>query len=362
MERGRIQIDQRHTIYTPLATTQRLQPITQPTSTTHTTQPTRQKLCQQQLFHCLTTQAPTDLGRPPPQHTNVDTATWDRWQNDNRQFPPWQYQPQYLTRQHQHDWQPITPIQRERLMALPDNYTKITEQHPSVRSRNTMLGNAWHFPSALWLLFLILLTQNTQAIPAPPLQTNIQRLANIWLASNTPWGPPQKQTTHQHMPQLDWHSHLRWARNIQPPTADHTRIDPSVCWPIQQIHQLPNIQQIRSDVPQEIKDLVQTFTTTDEWFHKLRTHCQKAYRQSHMITQIPALNNLLHTIHYPHTSQLQSELSHGFSLLGHLHPGVNWHVRTDTKYTNPSSIEDLRQHNQTYIQKKLHLNKTDTHW
>ena len=179
-------------------------------------------LCQQQLFHCLTTQAPTDLGRPPPQHTNVDAATWDRWQNDNRQFPPWQYQPQYLTRQHQHDWQPITPIQRERLMALPDNYTKITEQHPSVRSRNTMLGNAWHFPSALWLLFLILLTQNTQAIPAPPLQTNIQRLANIWLASNTPWGPPQKQPTHQHMPQLDWHSHLRWARSIQPPSRSNT--------------------------------------------------------------------------------------------------------------------------------------------
>ena len=135
-------------------------------------------LCQQQLFHCLTTQAPTDLGRPPPQHTNADAATWDRWQNDNRQFPPWQYQPQYL-----HDY-----------------------------------------------------------------------------------------------------------------TNPSTLID------------------------------------------------------------------LLHTIHYPHTSQLQSELSHGFSLLGHLHPGVNWHVRTDTKYTNPSSIEDLRQHNQTYIQKKLHLNKTDTHW
>ena len=105
-------------------------------------------LCQQQLFHfhCLTTQAPTDLGRPPPQHTNVDQATWDRWQNDNRQFPPWQYQPQYLTRQHQHDWQPITPLQRERLMALPDHYRKITDQHPSTRSRNTMLGNAWHFP------------------------------------------------------------------------------------------------------------------------------------------------------------------------------------------------------------------------
>ena len=83
--------------------------------------------------------------------------------------------------------------------------------------------------------------------------------------------------------------------------------------------------------------------------------------QTH-ITRTFRVEMIVQAIHYPHTSQLQSELSHGFSLLGHLHPGVNWHVRTDTKYTNPSSIEDLRQHNQTYIQKKLHLNKTDTHW
>ena len=320
-------------------------------------------LCQQQLFHCLTTQAPTDLGRPPPQHTNADQATWERWQTDNRQFPPWQYQPQYLTRQYQHEWQPITPLQRERLMALPDNYTKITDQHPSTRTRNTMLGNAWHFPSGLWLLFLILLTQTTQAIPQPPLQTNIQRLANIWLASNTQWGPPQKPQPHQHMPQLDWHSHLRWARSIQPPTADYTRIDPSICWAVQQTVQLPNIQQIRKNVLHEIQHLVDEFTNiTDEWFHKLPKHCQKAYRQNHMITQIPTLISLLSTIHYPHTSQLQDELSHGFSLLGHVHPGVNWHVRTDTKYTNPITLTDLKQHNKTYIQKKLRLNNTDTHW
>ena len=70
-------------------------------------------LCQQQLFHCLTTQAPTDLGRPPPQHSNVDTATWDRWQTDNRQFPPWQYQPQY-------PMHPTTPTR------LATNYTTST--------------------------------------------------------------------------------------------------------------------------------------------------------------------------------------------------------------------------------------------
>lgn len=37
----------------------------------------------------------------------------------------WQYLPQYLTRI-QHNWQPITPLQREQLLAIPDGYTSIT--------------------------------------------------------------------------------------------------------------------------------------------------------------------------------------------------------------------------------------------
>ena len=202
-------------------------------------------LCNKQLFHCLTTQAPTDLGRPPPAHAHADEATWERWQQDNRQFPPWQYQPQFLTRPHEGDWQPITPLQRERLMALPDNYTKITDQHPSTRTRNTMLGNAWHFPSALWLLTLLLMIPSSPALRHPPTQSNLQRLTGLWLSSQTPWGPPAKTTHHQHMPQLDWHSHLRWARTLQDPTADHSNLDPSLCWAINQSQCLPNIQQIR---------------------------------------------------------------------------------------------------------------------
>ena len=206
-------------------------------------------LCQQQLFHCLTTQAPTDLGRPPPQHTRADESTWDRWQQDNRQFPPWQYQPQFLTRPHGGDWQPITPLQRERITALPDHYTYITDQHPSTRSRNTMLGNAWHFPSALWLITILL----TTATPHTPPRSHLQKLTELWLASHTPWGPPPRPVDHQHMPQLDWSSHLRWAKTLQEPTADQTNLDPSICWAIDQSHQLPNIHSIRQGVISELQ-------------------------------------------------------------------------------------------------------------
>ena len=235
-------------------------------------------LCQQQLFHCLTTQAPTDLGRPPPQHAKADNSTWDRWQQDNRQFPPWQYQPQFLTRKHEGDWQPITPLQRERIMALPDHYTSITEQHPSTRSRNTMLGNAWHFPSALWLITLLLILPTTATIPHPPTCSNIQKLTAIWLASKTPWGPPPRSANHQHMPQLDWNSHLRWAKTIQEPTADQTQLDPSLCWAIDQSHQLPNIHDIRLGVITELTALVTDLhEQTQQWFDQIPPHCQRAY-------------------------------------------------------------------------------------
>ena len=320
-------------------------------------------LCNKHLFHCLTTQAPTDLGRPPPAHAQADDATWERWQQDNRQFPPWQYQPQFLTRPHEGEWQPITPLQRERLMALPDDYTKITDQHPSTRTRNTMLGNAWHFPSALWLLTLLLMIPSSPALSHPPTQSNLQKLTGLWLASQTPWGPPAKTTHHQHMPQLDWHSHLRWARTLQDPTADHSNLDPSLCWAINQSRCLPNIQQIRQAVTTELRLLVEEQQeTTTSWFQQIPPHCQLAYQQTDMITQIPTLIHILDSIQYPHTQQLQQELSQGFTLLGHLHPGLNWHVRTDSKYTCPTSIETLRQHNRTYIHKKLQLNHVDPHW
>ena len=56
-------------------------------------------------------------------------------------------------------------------------------------------------------------------------------------------------------------------------------------------------------------------------------------------------------IGYPQLDILQRELSSaGFPLLGKLTPSVSWYIRTDDKYTSPSSIEELRQHNQIRAQ------------
>ena len=165
------------------------------------------------------------------------------------------------------------------------------------------------------------------------------------------------------MPQLDWTSHLRWARSLGDPVQDHANLDPSIRWAIEQAQKLPNIQAIRCDVIHELQTLTQiSKKTPHHGSNTYQQHCQHAYRQSSMITQIPALIHILRLIEYPHAEQFNIELSKGFALLGSLHPGLNWHVRTDTKYTTPSSIDELHQYNRTYIHKKLEQNRVDQHW
>ena len=314
-----------------------------------------------QLFHCLTTQASSDEGRPPPRSSHVDNETWQRWEDNNKQFPPWQYRPEYLTRYKDGQWQTVTPLHRERMMGFPDNYTNTPPADD--RTRNSMLGNTWHVPTAIWLLFLMLLSTNTQAIPVPVRYSNIEKMATIWKATATAWGPADHSTPQHHMPQFDWTQHLHWTRTHYERGHQPKPIDPTLHWAIQQQRDIPNIQQVRQDIIREI----QTMTTewddvTQHWFTTLPAHCKLAYRQPHMITQIPVLHHILTTIHYPHADILFQELTTGFSLIGQLQPGLNWKVRTDNKYTETQSRAELHTYNRQYILKKLQQGRIDTHW
>ena len=320
-------------------------------------------LSQGGIFHCLTTQAPTEDGRPPPQHANVDQATWDRWQANNKQFPPWQYKPQYLTRHKDSEWTTISPLQRERLMGLPDNFTQNNKSPYSDGQRNTLLGNAWHLPTAIWLLFLLLLP-NIDAIPYPPTIPAIDQMTTAWLNNPCPFGPPEKAQSMTHMPQLDWQTHLRWARQqaylgrLPLPKP----IDPTLRWS-KNIQQHLDMQTVRKKVIDEIQTLIQLQEEdTTQWHNSLPKHRRIAYKQPQMITQIPVLIQLLHKLQYPHANISDEELSQGFQLLGRLQPGLQWHVSEDNKYKQPQDIHELRKYNREYIQHKLTHAHVDTHW
>ena len=314
-----------------------------------------------QLFHCLTTQAESDDGRPPPRSTNVDNETWTRWEQHHRQFPPWQYRPEYLTKHHTGEWQPVTPLQRERMMGFPDNYTN---QPPADdRTRNRMLGNTWHLPTAIWLLFLILLSTKVQAIPRTVQYTNLDKMANIWKATATTWGPPTHTQPQHNMPQFDWQQHLHWTLRHYADGTKPKPIDPTIHWAIEQQQAIPNIVTVRIDILAEINILTAEWEDiTEGSYNTLPKHCQAAYKQPNMITQIPVLHYLLTTIDYPHADILYNELTNGFPLIGDLQPGLNWKVRTDTKYIDTQSRQELHTYNKQYIIKKLHQGQLDAHW
>ncbi len=290
-----------------------------------------------QTFHCLTTQAPTDRGRPPPK-----------------------YLPQYLTRHQDGPWQPITPLQRERLMGFPDHYTQPPNSQITDRSRNTMLGNTWHLPTAIWMLFLLFISAESTHIPTGVQYTNIQKMTVFWNNSSVPWGPPPQPPVHHYMPQMDWTRHLHWAQHHHQHSQQPAPLDPTLHWAIYHQDQIPNINEVRNNIAAELQSLVSEWSdTTDAWYHQLPHHCQKAYRQPKMITQIPLLHHLLQTIQYPHADIMFRELTDGFPLIGNLQPGLNWKVRTDTKYTEHQSVPELHAYNREYILKKLHQHRVD---
>ena len=157
-------------------------------------------LCNRQLFHCLTTQAPTDLGRPPPAHAHADDATWERWQQDNRQFPPWQYQPQFLTRPHEGEWQPITPLQRERLMALARQLHQDHRPTPIHSHTQHHVGQRLAFPISS--LAINPLSDDSFQPSTPPPTYTVQLTethGTVAILPNT-LGTTAKTTHHQHMP------------------------------------------------------------------------------------------------------------------------------------------------------------------
>ena len=154
------------------------------------------------------------------------------------------------------EWQPVTPLQRERMMGLPDDFTLIHPNHPDDRARNTMLGNTWHVPSAVWLLFLLLL-QPSIAMATPIKVTTLQKMTSI--------SPPDSPSSCP-MPQYDWMSHLRWTREHIAQLHVPPAMDPTVHWALSQQTQLPNIHQIRLDVIADIQQLV------SDWQDHTHTH------------------------------------------------------------------------------------------
>ena len=333
-----------------------LQPPIQ--TTTHSAPPVLQN---QGLFHCLTTPAPDEKGRPPPARTNEKPDTMARWQADHRRFAPWQYQAKYLVTSQQGTTSLAPAAMREQMMGFSATHTANMTHDPTEYHRNKALGNTWHVPTATWLLFIILL--NTLAVPATSITyTPIQRAAAIWLASPVQFGPPPRPTPHTYMPQFSWRDHLQWARTLD---TSHTPkpLDPTLVWCVQAAAAFHPMAEFRKQAVEEIQQLVDDMEdVTAKWKSQLPQHVHHAYTTAGSAAQVPVFIHLLKQIQYPQANILEQELTQGFKLMGQLQPGTNWYIRTDQKYLQPKSSEQFADHSQQYVHRKLASPRVDDHY
>ena len=122
------------------------------------------------LFHCLTTPAPSDRGRTEPRQTGARTTSmeaWHGWEQGHRRYPPWQYESQFLVTLPDGSMSTAPVGLREQLQGLPLNYAATLDADNEYR-RSVALGNAWHLPTAIWILFLLLLGTVDATIPVTP--------------------------------------------------------------------------------------------------------------------------------------------------------------------------------------------------
>ena len=316
------------------------------------------------LFHCLTTPAPTEAGRPPPKRTRHSREAMARWEQDNKRFPPWQYESDFLV-QYPDETLSVAPAElRERLMGYSGKYTEPIQEllEPTEYHRNRALANTWHLPTAVWIIFLVLLGVACAEPVPPPAVTTVQRVVSLWRATAVPFGPPPRRDDPHYMPQFSWTEHLEWAKTLDQSFRPKD-IDPTLVWCIQHRHLFHPLPVFQARVIEEIEDMVLDFEEqTTDWYNLLLPHARRAYTHTSSRTQIPVLLSLLQQLEYPQLSVLSRELTLGFDLMGTITPGVNWHVRRDQKYLEPTSLPEFAEKNRTYIHQKLRAGNVDQHW
>eukprot|EP00439_Symbiodinium_sp_Y106_P033998 s1782_g4.t1 len=266
------------------------------------------------LFHCLATPAPSDQGRTEPRQTGSRTTSmeaWHRWEQDRRRCPPWQYESQFLVTLPDGSMFTAPVGLREQLQGLPLNYTATLDAGNDNR-RSVALGNAWHLPTAIWILFLLLLGTVDATIPATPRTSALQHVTNFWLQRRVPFGPPPRGSCHDYLPQFSWTELLDWALARETHMSPKT-LDPTLSWCIKHRHLFHPLEDFQNAVISDIQDLVfEMEEHTMAWFNTLPEHVQRAYRRKD----------------------------------------------SDQKYLEPTPIDEFREKNRTYIEK----NSIDEHW
>ena len=320
------------------------------------------------LMPCLTTPAPTDAGRDAPRSSRgkMSGLVHSRWVGDNRQCAPWRYTEKYMLKNP--DGQLCLPPAetKESTREIPVGYT---EGAPT-KLRHKWLANSWHVGVAKLLLLMLILQPTTAAaakVPKPvtPKYPGLQAAWAVWGGLPPEVGPGQKMMAPSHALEAETDMWQRWSHAILLPDPRLEALNPEPG--LQRALELQcrlgtDLPALRGRVCHDITQLVTDLQEeTEIWWHALPPHVRALYQDTSRCLQIPAMEHLANMFHWP-DSELLTELSLGFPMLGKFTKGVGWPDREDQRYQHPWSKEDFIQHNRHYIHQKLHRHRVDENW
>ena len=185
---------------------------------------------------------------------------------------------------------------------------------------NKALTNAWHFPSATWLLLLLMLSMIPSSISSPPSQLCIDQVVQLWHHRQVPFGPPPREQDRQYMPQFEWLSHLSWAQNLDTPCAPKP-LDPTLSWCIEFQQHFRPIGEYRKGIIHELRRMVDDMSEdTQRWFDQLPDHVQMAYQHENGVTNTGVVA-VVEDDRISSTRHLTSQAFFWFPAAGQTYPG-----------------------------------------
>ena len=255
---------------------------------------------------------------------------------------------------------------KEQLHGFPCGYTAASGAPE--RSRHRMIANSWHVFVVRFLFLLLLQTQftATEAIKPEPKMNALQQVL-LWAAHEDPkLGPGHWQLPPSTMPPtFDMWDHWEHSLTAVHPLFQPPQLEPGVQQTLSKLLSgFGDIPRLRHEVVHEVNMMIEAWTDfTDQWFSDIPPHVAAVY--GHPLPhrfQVPVLLELLKQCGMTQLDNLAEDLTNGFAVVGHLHPGPGWLPRTDDRFQNPMDLQTFQTLNHQFVKARLKSIKPDPHW
>ena len=326
----------------------------QPTTAVHVPDGWSPPRCWQngELLPCLTTPAPTEAGRAAPRSAKgrMDSATYGRWINDNRQYAPWHYHEASLMTNQDNQLR-TPPIEtKESLHHIPVGHTASLGD----RQRHKAVANSWHVGVASLLIWILILQNmatkaaTTACWTRPMAFTSFPAsdvTASQWVQNYPPGaGQQARHESYQLEDITDTWAHSHRALRLPDPGHESMVLEAQLQMTLFHRQALKdNLHTLRPRVCHDMRTLVSHTADTNIQVIALRTPAAALTVRLNWRDPV-----------------LLPEMETGFPLWGPFEPGWGWPSIQDGRHLAPTSKDTLPKSNLAYTKERLH--RCDPHW